>query len=242
MSVLLMAQVWKSPLPAGQKIVLLALADNCNDQGICYPSISTIAEKCSISERSVFNHIDSFKRLNIITCESRTGRSTIYTLHPCNFCTPATVAPLQPLHPTPATVAPLTINEPSIEPPIEPSVKVRAKPAPKQSFKIIEVPAWLDSSDWILWQKSKNKKSSVDQQIKQLQILSDWRDSGIDYQYALRYSATNGYQGIFEPKTNNQNKTRIDPRSFEAHQAAAQRSFAKYGNPHPQQAKALEVA
>ena len=111
-----MTDAWKATIPAGRKMVLLALCDNANDQGECYPSISMLAEKCSMSERSVFNHIADLENSGAIVRKNRAGRSTVYHIDPCKFCTPANSAPLQPLHPTPATVAPITINEPSIEP------------------------------------------------------------------------------------------------------------------------------
>jgi len=126
-----MTEAWKSRLPTGQKMVLLALCDNSNDQGECFPSVSMLTEKCSMSERSVFNHISDLEKIGAISRKLRAGRSTIYTLDPCKFCTPANSAPLQPLHPTPATVAPpplqplhptpatvapITIKEPSCEP------------------------------------------------------------------------------------------------------------------------------
>lgn len=131
MSIRLMTDAWKSNLPTGQKMVLLALCDNANDSGECYPSVSMLTEKCSMSERSVFNHLSDLEKLGAIVRLNRTGRSTYYTLYPCKFCTHANSAPLQilhpapansappplqPLHPTPATVAPITIIEPSIEP------------------------------------------------------------------------------------------------------------------------------
>lgn len=137
MSVALMSMAWKSEFHSGKKMVLLALCDNANDQGECFPSVSMLAEKCSMSERSVFNHIAELERDGAIQRNNRAGRSTIYSLHPCKFCipTPATVAevragttadsappPLQNLHPTPATisptpatVAPITINEPNTD-------------------------------------------------------------------------------------------------------------------------------
>lgn len=115
-SIALMTLAWKSDYPTGKKMILLALCDNANDQGECYPSVSMLSKKCSMSERSVFNHIAELEKEGAIQRENRTGRSTIYHLDPCKFCTPANSAPLQPLHPTPATVAPITINEPSIEP------------------------------------------------------------------------------------------------------------------------------
>ena len=124
-----MTAAWKSNIPSGRKMVLLALCDNANDQGECFPSISMLSEKCSMSERSVFSHIAYLEKSGAIKRENRLGRSTVYHLDPCKFCTPkqsltpATVAgvrsltpaefappPLQNLHPTPATVAPTPAN------------------------------------------------------------------------------------------------------------------------------------
>lgn len=131
MSIALMTLAWKADCASGKKMVLLALCDNANDQGECYPSVSMLATKCSMSERSVFKHIAELESDGAIRRENRNGRSTIYHLDHCKFCTPANSAPMQPLHPTPATVsppplqilhptpansAPITINEPSIEP------------------------------------------------------------------------------------------------------------------------------
>ena len=44
--------VWQMKLPSTQKLVLLAIANHANDQNICWPSMSTLAKICSISERT----------------------------------------------------------------------------------------------------------------------------------------------------------------------------------------------
>lgn len=125
-----MTLAWKSGAPAGQKMVLLALSDNANDQGECYPSISMLARKCSMSVRTVQSHISDMEELGIVRRQLRVGRSTIYHIYPGNFCTPADIAPRQNphpgpagiappppqnLHPAPAMAAPITANQPSIE-------------------------------------------------------------------------------------------------------------------------------
>ena len=78
MSITLMAEVWKTGLPSTQKMVLLALADNCNDQGECYPSIQTVAKKCSLSERAVQKALVVLEVLGYVTRIIRMGRSTLY--------------------------------------------------------------------------------------------------------------------------------------------------------------------
>ncbi len=46
-----MNQAWELSLPPTPKLVLLALCDWSNDQGICFPAVKTIATKTSITGR-----------------------------------------------------------------------------------------------------------------------------------------------------------------------------------------------
>lgn len=48
-----MKWAWQQDLLPTPKLVLMALADAANDQGICWPSISTVATKCRVSDRTV---------------------------------------------------------------------------------------------------------------------------------------------------------------------------------------------
>ena len=53
MSTLQMAMVWPLWLPASQKAVLVSLADQANDEGLCWPSVATISLRTCLSERTV---------------------------------------------------------------------------------------------------------------------------------------------------------------------------------------------
>lgn len=136
-----MTLAWKSDFSTGQKMVLLALCDNANDQGECYPSITMLAEKCSISRASIFEHLDVLEKSGAVTKHSRSGRSTIYKIDPSRFCTsPKSVLvrnldstrlksglpPVQNLDSTRPDSGHITIKEPSIEP----SSKQKSKSAP----------------------------------------------------------------------------------------------------------------
>jgi len=49
-----MNAVWENALVDGRRLLLLlALADNCSDEGMCYPSIKYLADKTRQSERNV---------------------------------------------------------------------------------------------------------------------------------------------------------------------------------------------
>lgn len=130
MSVKLMSAAWAVDLSLPEKLVLLALADSANDEGMCWPSVTSLYTKCSLSERAVRKAVGSLESKGQLTIHQRTGRSNYYTVHPlqdvhpCTACTPAPDAPtpapdapppLHVVHPTPAPRAPITIIEPSSE-------------------------------------------------------------------------------------------------------------------------------
>ena len=48
-----MTWAWTLQLPPSPKFVLMALADEADDHGFCFPSHRRLAQKCSITERSV---------------------------------------------------------------------------------------------------------------------------------------------------------------------------------------------
>ena len=196
-----MTLAWKSDIQSGRKMVLLALCDNANEQGECYPSISMVSKKCSMSERSVFNHIAELEKSGAIKRENRTGRSTIYHLDPCKFCTPADSAPLQPLHPTPATVAPIplqilhptpansapiTIKEPSIEPSRKQKRGADAPPYPDDVDKQVY-------GDWLRLRETKKAPVS-DTVLKEARREAE--KAGLTLQRFLEIWCARGSQGL----------------------------------------------
>ena len=191
-----MTEAWKADMPSGRKLVLLSLCDNANDQGECFPSIPMIAKRCSMSERSVFNQISDLEKQGAIVRQNRTGRSTVYQLDPCKFCTPANSAPLKPfhptpetvsplplqrLHPTPETVAPITVKEPSIE------------SSRKQKTDAVPCPADVDQqvwADWLTTRKGKLTATAVDG------VRREASKAGWTLEAALRECCARGWTGF----------------------------------------------
>lgn len=119
-----------------QKAVLISLADQANDQGVCWPAVDSIATRCCLSKRAVQQAIKWLRSVGIVSVEERQGRSTMYSVTPAAYAppqemhasskctragnapTPADAAPPPPqeMHPTPAASAPRTVIEPTREP------------------------------------------------------------------------------------------------------------------------------
>jgi len=92
MSIKIMAKVWSEQDTRGnERLVLMALADNANDAGICWPSHATIASKCRIVDRrNVIRLIKSLIDRGYIRRQHRLAKdgrktSNIYQLLPGNF-------------------------------------------------------------------------------------------------------------------------------------------------------------
>jgi len=53
------------------KAVLVKLADNCNDKGVCWPSLNTIARETELNRSTVIRHIARLKELGVLIVNHR---------------------------------------------------------------------------------------------------------------------------------------------------------------------------
>ncbi|RTH99377.1 hypothetical protein CSW28_07770 [Thermus scotoductus] len=58
--------VWGAPLTPNEKLVLLYLLDRSNEEGLCWPSITTIAASTGLSRRGVQNVLHRLRDLGLI--------------------------------------------------------------------------------------------------------------------------------------------------------------------------------
>ncbi|MEE3584620.1 helix-turn-helix domain-containing protein, partial [Pseudomonas aeruginosa] len=82
-------------MSAPQKAVLISLADNSNDDGVCWPSVAKIAERTCLSERAVRNALRWLEDAKVLVSHPRHGRSTWYTVTPASYA-PGTTCPPAP--------------------------------------------------------------------------------------------------------------------------------------------------
>lgn len=112
MSIRIMSAVWeRDDLTSTQKLVLLALADWANDEGLCWPSIEQLIKKSSLKRRAVQITIRSLEESGFVHREENVGKGNRYwinipvqNMHPCTTYT----APVHEMHSPRASDAPNT--------------------------------------------------------------------------------------------------------------------------------------
>lgn len=198
MSIKLMTAVWdRTDITSTQKLVLLALADWANDDGLCWPSIATIGTKSSLKERAVQMTIRSLEDAGFVMREEVVGRGNRYWLrmpphemHPRTECTP----PPHEMHPTPALNAPNTPKTHQLTPKY-----------------ISALPDWLPLDAWNGWiemRKARKKPLTERAMQRALNKLDDMRQAGQDIAEVLDRSTMNNWLDIYEIKGAVNNGTR----------------------------------
>jgi len=77
-------------MPSGPKAVLLSLADQANDDGVCWPSCAALCEWTCLSERAVRSAIRWLETAGVVQCEARrrndgSRASNSYTVRPAAY-------------------------------------------------------------------------------------------------------------------------------------------------------------
>lgn len=163
MSTRIMSECWPLQMPPTPKSVLISLADNASDQGVCWPSIPTIAERTCFSERAVQNAIKWLEGVGVVSANRSNGRHTSYRL------TPAAYAPPQEMHP--AATAPQPQQEipkppQQVHQPPQQVPSNRNKPSRTVKATVIERPVDVTEQTWMDFQKlRKSKKADITETV-----------------------------------------------------------------------------
>jgi hypothetical protein len=85
MSIAILTEIWKAPpCSGGNLLVLLAIADNANeDTWACFPSVKTIARKSAMSERNTQYCIRDLEEAGLISIREDAGKSSTYVVTCC---------------------------------------------------------------------------------------------------------------------------------------------------------------
>ena len=164
MSVHISSWVWRhQDLTPTEKLVMLCLADQANDQGVCWPGIGNIMQRTGLSDRSIQQQLYKLRKMGLVTWQIRPGHSNIYQLpievihSPERRSPPKNPVPPNDVHPTPEPGSPPPPNvvhpESSFESPRkrfsrtreEKPKSVRANSAQGQKPK----PRWYESEEGI---------------------------------------------------------------------------------------------
>jgi uncharacterized phage protein (TIGR02220 family) len=84
MSIHAMNWAWGHTLPPTEKLVLLAIADRANDDGICWPGQASLAKKVGVTDRTIRTACLSLQERGLLSIAHRHGegrQTNIYTLH-----------------------------------------------------------------------------------------------------------------------------------------------------------------
>jgi hypothetical protein len=164
-SIRLMSAVFENrELGPTERLIMLALADHCDDEGRCYPSIARLCQRTGLSERAV--QINTRKLVEAgyirIALGGGKGNANLYFVSanpapdaPRTKCTPAPDAPQTPhlVRSNPAPDAPepslTTIGTVSIKEADASLMNAREKPPPKRGCQLPEnwVPSDRNISD-----------------------------------------------------------------------------------------------
>lgn len=190
-----MTAVWPLVLPRTEKFVLLALADNANDEGVCWPSIATLCKKTCTSEREVQRAIAALDKSGQLSRIMRAGTSPVYHIHPRHSDTPVTESPPSLRHPTPVTLAPLPRQggtptpvtlapKPSIEPSLNHQGTIKELSASKTKKSKRQIPEGWEPAERTVEELSREFGLRVPEDVNR--YVASFRDACMakGYEYA----------------------------------------------------------
>lgn len=228
MSIRLVSKIWEHDIQGSHRDVLLILADHADhDTHEAWPTVATIAWKAGISERQTQYCLRALERDGVIELTEREsphrGRKYWINLQAlkrkkrgvqfregCNpDCTPMGATQIAPKPSVqPSFLGPSRARE---EKELFPEFEKRQRPKIDQALDI-PLPenlatdrfrtAWME---WLRYKFVERKEPWTPTTIrKNLEMLRGWgEDRAVA---AIEESTTRGWQGIFEPKTNQKGK------------------------------------
>jgi hypothetical protein len=214
-STLVMSQCWPLQMPPTQKAVLISLADNANDHGVCWPSIPTIAMRTCFSERAIQGAIKWLETNGALKADRSNGRHTSYTvtpatyqqppqeMHPRSKCTGAADAgtpagdasvPPQEMHQPPQEV-PSNRKEPSSEPSMNRQTPPAGDGGVFNALKFLKGKGVAEqhAKDWLRVRKDKKLPPT---QTALEDIAAEVEKSGVPFDDVIKLCCVRGWAGF----------------------------------------------
>lgn len=199
-----MSAAWALDLPSTDKMVLLALADSANDQGVTWIALKSrradsfdLMQKCSLSERAIQGAVKRLCEAKLLSREERPGRGVIYKV------TPAGDAPPQEMHPAAGAEPPAGDAGTPAAGAGKPSTPVKepSKLARKRASVVVQIPHWVPPEPWLAFvamRKSIPKVPFTDDAAKGIiEDLDLLRAQGHDPGKLLKKAVKRGWRGVF---------------------------------------------
>lgn len=141
MSVKMMTEIWdNSPQTGTNLLMLLAIADHANDDGMCWPAVERLAQKCRVKERQAQYIIRALEASGELSVEIGTGRGHPSHYHlkgalqrqekgalECTLPIKRVHSGAQRVHSGAQKGAVASAPEPSLEPSLEPKTKIQER-------------------------------------------------------------------------------------------------------------------
>ncbi len=195
----------------GTRLVMLAIADNADDEGTAYPSVARIAHKARLSERAAQDAIRKAESMGELSIETGAGP------HGCNIyrinCRKLwELGCKNPFQAGGAISAPVqkhvkTVTKTAPEPSIEPSSSSSALVKGSKSTPWDALPTELDTPEfraaWISYEA--HRKERKDKPLTAKGVTLKWRQmvkwgGALHGITSIELCQSNGHTGLFPPK------------------------------------------
>jgi hypothetical protein len=145
MSIKIMNWVWENSTETGTNLLmLLAIADHANDDGVCWPSIARLAARARVKERQAQNIVKQLEESGSIEVQRGVGRkhTSLYIVkgaEDCTFSKPEKVQRNAPIDDRKGAIQREKVQSSVVKgaiaiapEPLEPSIEPGTTPAPQQ--------------------------------------------------------------------------------------------------------------
>lgn len=193
MSVRIMAAVWELDVSSTDKLVMLALADWSNDDGMCWPSMKQLADKSGLTDRAIRASVGRMVDAGHLSRKDNPGKGVFYTVHPGTTFRPEQASPRNEVPETPERRSANTSRT------IIPS-EAKASSG-KRARDEFPCPDGVDQIDWDALKANRKAKRAALSEGAHRQIsrkLEAWARDGWPPGPIVAHAAERGWTSVFE--------------------------------------------